>query len=485
MKNLKYIIVTVLALISTSCKDFLTVNPKTEMTKDLFFSTEAGFKDALSGVYIQMKGNNVYGQAMTMTAIEQLISSWDVTANTVEQKLGLFNFTDATVEKSLSSIYSGEYKVIASINAILNQIDERKDVFKTPGMYETIKAECLALRAYCHLDILRLFGPIPTDPSTGNMLAYVTLLSKTPNQLIPFAQYQEALIKDLTDAEFLLKDIDPVIKYSLAELRNPSQTAAFNPADTYFAYRYYRMNYYAVKALQARAYLWFNNKEKAFECAKLVIDAKSNDGSAKFRLGTATDMTNKDYVLTCEHICGLYDFNLYKKYNDLYAAGTLKKGSTATTVTTQLYGNTGTDIREANLWELITLANQSKCYVLKKYQMVEKPQNLAADIKQIPLLRISEMYLIAIEAGTLADAQALWATFRTSRNIAVTTLPADPTALKYELLKEYRKEFYAEGQAYFAYKRINAPKANTLFIPAAAAINYLIPLPKTETINLN
>ncbi|UKJ08554.1 RagB/SusD family nutrient uptake outer membrane protein [Solitalea lacus] len=485
MKNLKYIIVAVLALISTSCKDFLTVNPKTEMTQDVLFSTEAGFKDALSGVYIQMKGSDAYGMAMTMGTIEQIISSWDVTANSTPQKLGLFNYTDAGVEGSLATIYAAEYKIIASINAILNHVDERKDVFNTPGMYETIKAECLALRAYCHLDLLRLFGPIPTDPSTGNMLAYVTVLSKNPNQLIPFSQYQELLLKDLTEAEALLKDIDPITQYSLVQLRDPRATAAFNPADTYLAYRYYRMNYYAVKALQARAYLWFNNKEKAYECAKLVIDAKNNDGSAKFRLGTAVDMTNKDYVLTCEHICGLYDFNLYTKYVGNFANGLLKKGSTATSINTQLFGNTGTDIREANMWELITLANQSKCYVLKKYQMVEKPTNLASDFKQIPLLRISEMYMIAIEAGASADAQALWNTFRTSRNIAVTNLPADPTALKYELLKEYRKEFYGEGQAFFAYKRVNAPKANMLFVPAAATVNYLIPLPKTETINLN
>ncbi|WP_316751728.1 RagB/SusD family nutrient uptake outer membrane protein [Pedobacter gandavensis] len=474
MKNLKYIIVMLLlvALTNTSCKDYLNVNPKTEMTQEVLFSTEGGFKDALNGIYIQMKGANLYGRAMTMTTIEYPISNWDGDATistSVAYKLARFNYTDAGVESSLSAIYSAEYKVIAGINSILDHVDENKYVFKTPGVYETIKAECLALRAYCHLDILRLFGPIPTDINTGNKLAYVTHLSKTPNPLLSFSAFQEALLKDLTDAEGLVKDIDPIVKNVI-------------PTDAYFAYRNLKMNYYAVKALQARAYLWFKNQGKAYECAKIVIDAKDAKGNPTFRLGLAGDMAAKDYVLTCEHIFGLDDFALYTKYSSLYANGVLRKGSDNSVINSQLYGNTGTDIREVNLWELINLPQSiAQGYVLKKYKVDESSKNF----KQIPLLRISEMYMIAIESTQAGDAQALWTAFCTTRNIQQTTLPSDHSLLQNVLLNEYRKEFYAEGQAFFAYKRLNAPKANILFVPGDATVNYLIPMPKTEGATLN
>ena len=56
---------------------------------------------------------------------------------------------------------------------ILEQIDARQDVFE-PGMYEIIKGEALAMRAYCPFDLLRLFGPMPTRTSTGKILPYVT-----------------------------------------------------------------------------------------------------------------------------------------------------------------------------------------------------------------------------------------------------------------------------------------------------------------------
>ncbi|SMC87337.1 RagB/SusD family nutrient uptake outer membrane protein [Pedobacter nyackensis] len=469
MKTLKYIIVVLLlpALTNTSCKDYLNVKPKTEMTQEELFSTEGGFKDALNGVYIQMKGTNVYGRDMTMTTIEHLISSWDgdaIISTKVPYKLAHFNYTDVDAERSLSAIYGAEYKIIASINAILDHIDENRFVFRSPGVYETVKAECLAMRAYCHLDILRLFGPIPTDVNTGNKLAYVIHLSKTPNPLLSFAAFQEALLKDLDEAERLVKDIDPIVK-NIA------------PTDAYFANRNLKMNYYAVKALQARAYLWFNNKGKAYECAKMVIDAKDSNGNPMFRLGKLADMSAKDYVLTCEHIFGLHDFALYTKYSSLYANGSLRKGSDNSIINSQLYGNTGTDIREANLWELITLPQSVlQGYVLKKYKVDESGTNF----KQIPLLRISEMYMIAIETGQAADAQLLWTTFRSARGLQQNTLPADPVLIQNELLKEYRKEFYAEGQAFFAYKRLNAAQANVLFVPGEATLNYLIPMPKTE-----
>ncbi|WP_316816142.1 RagB/SusD family nutrient uptake outer membrane protein [Pedobacter nyackensis] len=473
----------VLALLSTlflvSCKKFLTVNPKTEMPLDVLFSSEGGFKDALTGVYLQMKDNKTYGAAMTQTTIEQLASSWDVTAKTTEERMGLFNYTDEGVEGSLSSIYGQEYKIISSVNAILGQIDSRRDVFVTAGMYETIKSECLAIRAYCHFDILRLFGPQPSSPVNGNRLPYVTVLSNTPNSRLSYHEFQTALFKDLSDAEMLVKNIDPIIKYSIQQLKAPGASGV-NPTDTFLAYRYLRMNYYAVKALQARAYLWFNDTQKAYECAKLIIDAKNEDGSVKFVFGSATDIAAKDYLLTNEHIFGLYDFDLANRYTSLYGSGILKKGANNLTINNQLFGKTGTDIRESGLWELITLSGGAKGYTIKKYKVQDAPAG--SDFKQIPMLRISEMYLIAAEAAPFTEGLNYFKLFRAARNIGQLAVPADPTGLQTEILKEYRKEFYSEGQAFFAYKRLNTTNTGFLFLPLAATINYLIPLPKSEAI---
>ena len=347
-----------------------------------------------------------------------------------------------------------------------------------------IKGECLAIRAYCHFDVLRIWGPVPSATGAAAILPYATALTNQPNPPSTYAQFQSQLLQDLADAAALLKGIDPVLNYSLLDLSRPGSTAtSFNPSDTYFGFRYLRMNYYAVKALQARANLWFGDKTKAYESAKEVISAVNPDGTVKFRLGTSADMTAKDYALTCEQIFGLYDFNLYTKYNTLFANGTLKKGSSATTVTTQLYGNTGTDIREANLWVLVTQSNQAKTYICQKYNVPQTVTNASTDFNRIPMLRISEMYMIAIETAPQSEAQTLWAAYRTARNIPVTTLPADPVLLQNVLLPEYRKEFFAEGQAFYAYKRLNTPTPSVIWVPSGSIINYTFPLPKTEIVH--
>jgi starch-binding outer membrane protein, SusD/RagB family len=355
-------------------------------------------------------------------------------------------------------------------------------------LYKLIKGEALALRAFVHFDVLRLFGPVPTEPGAGSVLPYVKSLSREPVQHSTFEQFRDAMLSDLSAAEALLEDVDPIIDYSLYDLNRPGATGSpFWPEDNYFGFRSLRMNYYALKGLQARIHLWYGNNSDAYTAARTVLDAVNPDGLVKFRLGSSADMAAGDFVLTAEHIFSIHDFGLFTKYTGNFGNGTLKRGSTATTVNSQLYGNTGTDIREANLWELVTQSNQAQTYIHKKYKVAETASSIHADYKRIPLMRISEIYFILMETAPVAEAQDSWAAFRTARNVPVTTLPADQAVLKVELAKEFRKEFFAEGQSFYNYKRLKIDRPNFLWVPSAslATINYVVPLPKTELIQNN
>lgn len=93
---------------------------------------------------------------------------------------------------------------------------------------------------------------------------------------------------------------------------------------------------------------------------------------------------------------------------------------------------------------------------------------------RIPLLKLSEMYLIAAEAS--GDKSWLQ-TLRDHRGYVNYPL-ADDCDLTAEIEAEYRKEFIAEGQLFYYYKRLNYDKLPGMSEPMAK--HYVFPMPDNE-----
>ena len=101
---------------------------------------------------------------------------------------------------------------------------------------------------------------------------------------------------------------------------------------------------------------------------------------------------------------------------------------------------------------------------------------------------MSEAYYIAAEtafeqSGKVSDGVGYLNTVRTRRNI-MEELPATLTADEFreEIRKEYAKEFIAEGQLFFYYKRLNEPSIPG-FYGAFTADSYVVPIPSEEITN--
>lgn len=443
----------------TSCNQWLSVSPSNEMPVEDQFGSEQGVKDALAGVYVLIKDYSLYGQVLTMGYIENMASLWDVTAASAEESFSRHEYDKVT--GNVDQVYGKLYNAIANVNNILENIHADNGVLLTPGMYEIIRGECLALRAFLHLDLMRLYGPVPADLTAGGAkLPYVQKVSKEINLPITYDAYKDLLLGDLRQAETLLKPYDPVV-------------TGEKVSDDFLLRRTSRMNYYAVKALQARAFLWYEEKENAYAAAKTVIDAVKADGSQAFDIqGIKTLFPEGDFILYPEHIFGLYDHKLDNRYSSLFQTGTLYKGTNATAIQKDLYGNSATDIRALNLWELLPLPLGSR-YTLKKY-------DVGRENSQISLIRLCELYFIAIETGNAEQARKLWEEYRDSRVLGSKELPTAPELLRKEILTEFRKEFYAEGQLFYLYKRYNSPREDILFANPNLVVNYILPLPKTE-----
>ena len=149
-------------LMLTSCNDWLDVSPSEQKKKSEMFSKAEGFRNVLTGAYIRMKSNSLYGQEMVCGTVENLAQHWNYSSNTIGSYLNTYNYRATVVENAMTAIYNNLFKVVADVNGLLGDIDNG-----TLGDddYNLIKGEALALRAFCHFDVLRLFGPTGCCPT--------------------------------------------------------------------------------------------------------------------------------------------------------------------------------------------------------------------------------------------------------------------------------------------------------------------------------
>jgi hypothetical protein len=457
MKNIIYYLLIFVCLTFTACNDWLDVQPKTEFEQNKMFETEKGFQDVLIGAYINLKGNDMYGENLSMGVIEFLAQHWKgASPKSTKDYFFKYDYENTGVKSVMSGIYAKMYNTIANINLILKYIDAKKDVF-SKGMYELIKGEALAIRAYCHFEILRLFGPVPSATTTGMNIPYVKTLSKEYHPLHSYTEYTKLLQEDLDKAEIYLKKIDPIASGKLA-----SSTL-----------RKLRMNYYAVLGTKARFYLWTQKKDSAYKYAKKIITNNDNN----FELGGSTDLVAKDYNLKKEHILSL----TIRKFDDIVKRFNLSfKGDktytlTKTFIQKEVYENNSLDIRYNGYWFSDKTENENVVTTTKYLK-----KNNKQTIGYIPLMRLYEMYLIAIEsAPTLTESNALFTKIRNARGMTAFNLISEN--IQQEVIKEYRKEFYAEGLMFYTYKRLyikNMLGGNKVMTEK----DYVIPLPDTEIV---
>lgn len=452
MKKTVYAIWSAIFLICCSaCSDWLDVQPKTSIKEEDLFKEEFGFKDVLTGFYLKLGNQNLYGKEFTYGFIELLAKRYDQMIVTDEQ---LYNYT-GKYKTLTEKYYRNVYNVIANVNNFIRYTDVNRSVLKTPHYYEIMKGEALGLRAFLHFDLLRLFGPIYAEHPDTKCLSYRKQLDVVPTSLLPASQIVDSVLSDLHAAEALLKDHDPKIFVSdnLNKERNP-----------FLVFRQTRMNIYAVYAMLARVYLYKGDpvsKAKAYEYASEVINsgyfelAKNNSGNR---------------ILFQEHIFCLYIDELDKivdpDFKQISSSNMADRPETIDAVY-ELNSGGATDFRmNENAFEL-----QEKVRVLRKFdQTGYRDPAVVGGRNAMPLIRLPEMYYILAECAETAAESAGWLNLvRESRGIPYSEELVGDAAFDQnddrpghddrhsrrinEIMKEYSKEYYGEGQLFWFYKR--------------------------------
>jgi hypothetical protein len=480
----KIFLCLLLSLASLSCSKWIDVKPTDRLGEDQLFVNKEGYLKALNGVYVEMANRALYGQEMSAGAIDVLANYYYMSVSTHRYfDYSTFVYTSEPVKTTFDNAWRKAYELIANCNVIIEKCGDAPSAALPDPYYSIIKGETLALRAMLHLDMLRLFGPIYTDANkTKPAIPYVSNVSFTVSPILNSEQVMQKVIDDLKSSLALLETKDPIRTEGVKNGANPTGTN-----DLY--YRQYRLNYYAAKALLARAYLWQGNKVDALTQAESLLNEVQSPTKTVFpyiTFANATSVEKPDRVFSTEVLFSLYDINRVKMYNNLFDVNLLvpsklsfSAGDSNDQRVLSVYDDAN-DYRR-RIWQNASTGTITALTNVKYADVVDGPGRY-----MIPLIRLSEVLLIAAECHPdLATGTAYLNKLRTARN-CVSVGAIDNAALKLEIGKESRRELIGEGQQFFFYKRnayLSIPNHATVKISpekAMVLINYTVPLPASE-----
>ena len=410
-------------------------------------------------------------------------------ANTYLTALSSFDYADNSVQTGLSNTWTAAYNTILNCNVVLDNLEECDGILLTPE-YRMLKGEMLALRAFLHFDMLRLFGPVyKNHPETAaipyNESARVSALPL----LTADSVMHEKILRDLDEAESLLADSDPVIEGGpMASLENDQ--------DVYLRYRQLRMNYYAVLALKARVYLYAGEQAKALAAArKLLTDARVDEYfPAVDPNKLLANQDNPDRVFSTEVLAGIYvkdRADIHSNYFSSEQAGNNYLHPRKNFGNSSFFAGETQDYRFQTWWQVSSGVGETG-HMFIKYKGIEKP-NGTTDAEYfyavfMSLIRLSEVYYIAAECEPVLEDKYEWLNeIRTRRGLPVLTAFSEDDFMA-RLRMEYVREFWGEGQVFFMYKRLfvninsneNGYDTNTY---GAREERYVLPMPADEIAN--
>ncbi|QIH35916.1 RagB/SusD family nutrient uptake outer membrane protein [Sphingobacterium sp. DR205] len=461
----------------SSCNDYLNIQPQNQVTEENLFKTSKGYFDALVGIYSKMRQSYSPGAFFIAGNLDHMANLFYNPELSTTFPIGNADYSNSYADASLGAAFLQEYNTIASANILLEGIEKYKNN-QVLGVDDAnlIKGEALALRAFSHFDLLRIWGPIPGQVGTKAYLPYSKEVKTIPLTYNSYAEYTEALIADLNEAELLLSKSDPLLEFSNIQLNINSGSAGKYASFEYF-WRQNRLNYYAVLALKARVYAWLGMADEATKYAKQVIAATNSDGSKKFVLGVEANINAQDRALFNEHIFGLHinDFNPQMLFGNGTSAGSTYN---TTEKIEPLFTEKANDFRRKNFKDIAwSRFNPVPTSTTKKYEDLIRTTGTGKF--SIPLIRLSEMYLIVAELAPVSEANTYFETFQKSRGLTNIVI-LNSSNRKQAVRDEYYREFYAEGQIFFMEKRLGSQTLKLAPARVMGEFEYVPPLPSGE-----
>lgn len=464
----------------SSCKKWLSVKPDDQIPQDELFNTPSGVMKALNGVYLSFAEDNSYARSLSCQTVDVLgqLYSIDPMKGNGSRFMARYAYTDPSVKSTFESIWQKGYFQISLLNNFIEQVTPRSAMFNKHNFninYEYAMGEAIAMRAMLHFDMFRIWGPM-YDASTANniSLPYYRHVNEKPNPLLPASVFLDSVMVDLDKALVFLE-----------------ADSSFSSPEMFENYsRNMRMNYYAVRTLQARVELYRGDKDKAYKIASELVGeggALSAKVATTFPFVTQNMAENAqapDRIFYTEQIFCINNSRRDKIFEDMYnyQLGDERYFAPQEQFVNNLYLNNPKDFR-MNSWR--SNPGNGKDIECRKFSPISDAQN-SKRTKIQSVIRLGELYLIAAETAPSEELRLQYlGQLRVARGYQWGSITDEEKAdWTRTILDEYIRETYGEGQYFFALKRLKIAKVPDGYNPSTAISmgpsQYVVPMPDSE-----
>ncbi|MBI9059055.1 MAG: RagB/SusD family nutrient uptake outer membrane protein [Labilibaculum sp.] len=451
--------ITILTVGMVSCsEDFVHLEPNDQLSNATVFGNKKGITGAVNGAMAQLIDNGGwYRYALTLQG-DALGGNLKTAANAGTSRWQselVYNYTPSS---SNLSLWSNAYSACAVINQIIAKVEGVGDM--TDEEKKQVKGQALFLRALAHFDLCKVFAqPYSLNDSDiakgangdgghlGVLISADEFLEDKPARSTLKECYTQ-IINDLLEAEKLLSD----------------EFEVFLPTKL------------ATEALLSRVYLYkndfansltYSNKVIGNSANRVLLDAASyipswvEDYSSESILTAHVYKTHPNFPGNGETLFDLLEEN--GTYGDL-------------SITNDLYSLIGDDDVRKGLY-----------YLDSRDAEVIRTSKYPSEESNVPILRLSEIYLNKAEAEYHSNQTAALTTLNTFRaKRGLSELSLSGVDLLNAIYAERRIELCGEGHAIFDLVRTQRDLVRVDFVDHANKdISYpsklfVLPIPEEE-----
>lgn len=434
---------------AASCLGELDIKPTDMKDQAVAFETVSDVNAGVLGVYAGLDTSSI--TISSLLADENMLP----VENNGGRGIQAFGWSQDPVNPDVTAAWQSFYRVLDRANRILGVIDNVPYSPQEEVWLHQLKGELLALRAFCHFELLRHYAVDYHSDSPGIPVMTASYIGK------PARDKVQKVFEQMNEDLALAKQNIPV---------------SSNDPD--------RVTRIAVSAMQARAALYQRNWDAAITAATEVINAVPLATAAQFP-DIWTDKSTADVIWKLKR--DPQDGRLGEFYRNNIGRVTF-----APSFKLLAAMDAASDVRFGAYVRDLSPGGATRRWTVIKYAGGQPSLANLADIK---LFRVSEMYLIRAEAyaekGELQKGADDLNGLRAMRisNYTMQTF-ANTTVLNNAVQEERFKELAFEGHRYYDLRRrkqnivrlpedvIQVPLQPTTLTPNDRA--YYLPIPLAE-----